>query len=383
MKFSINSKDFRCYVERLSKVCGNSCLSGLQGLIELESDAEAGLLMLKAGLEPTAAKIVVSEKEVKSLSVEESGILATKYDAISSFFNIPGGITVSTKDRKLEAKGEKRCMKVLFGDAFYKQMNFGDEVCITVDKKEIIESLKRAAIAVDKACTRVQFSGINIDSTKGKIYSCNGSMAIMKDMDWKVDKGIDCVIPEFVVEEFSKLAANNKKEDVRIKSLENHLLFIGEDFTYVVRKVDCGKSLDVEALFNIKSCVNFEVDCKSFTGIVKEYAGNKENYNKAAKAPMCIAKANEKIVTAFSSPSCETLDILEDCVDVDGDIMVGVDAKLLKKALGVFDDGKIEIGYAKKFSPLVFNQGNYSMLLCPMRLDSVIERNLSELVKSA
>lgn len=369
MKFTINSKDFKTAVERVSVCLKNKSLFVINRAVNISANAETGIVTFSVTNFSQAVNVFVKA------NIIESGETLAEYSIFKRMLNIPGNVTIRTEGKKIIATNGKKtgecCATEWEVDPSYylvSETTIDNNEISTVDSNEIVDILCNLSKFTSTRDTKPVLCGIYIDTLKHNMVANDGYRMVVCSIDkWKIHHETNIIIPAVVSVQLKKIIGNNTK--INLYADKKYFCITADDFTFRTRLID-GEYIDyIRCLPTSSPKITNKMCIDDVIATLKEY---KELCKK--KIPMGLYFKEDKMYTSVFTKDYSTVDTIEltDYVEPTEEMVIGIYPEYLIDSLQLFKSEKLDpvCCYYTPLSAIKFIDGRYTMIVMPARLEN-------------
>ena len=212
MKFTINSKDFKTVVERVSVCLNNKSNFVNQRSVYISADLETNVVTFSATNLEQVVNIFVKA------NVSESGNALAEYSIFKRMLNIPGSVTIRTEGKKIIATNGKKTGECCVADwdvdpSYYlvSETAIDKNGISTVNKDEFVSVLENLSKFTSESDAKPANKGIYFNTFDTDIVALDGyRMAIYNIDKWIIKNDVKIIVPAVVTKQMRKKITKNK-----------------------------------------------------------------------------------------------------------------------------------------------------------------------------
>lgn len=384
MKFTINSKDFKTAVERVS-VCLNSKSNFVnQRSVYISADLETNVVTFSATNLEQVVNIFVKA------NVSESGNTLAEYSIFKRMLNISGSVTIRTEGKKIIATNGKKTGECCVADwdvdpSYYlvSETAIDKNGISTVNKDEFVSVLENLSKFTSESDAKPANKGIYFNTFDTDIVALDGyRMAIYNIDKWIIKNDVKIIVPAVVAKQMRKIITKNN-DMISLYADKKYFCVTSDDFTFKTRLIDGEYFNYHNAIPSYMPEFSNRINADDIIPICKEY---KEicSGSKYAKIPMGLYFTDDKMYTGIFSADYATVDTIElsDYVKPTQEFIIGVNPGFYMESMQLFKTEKLSpvCKYYSQLSPIVMSDGNYTILTLPVRLENTSIDKIKKLI---
>ncbi len=370
MKFTIESSELKSAVDKCAALIQKIYTAIMPECIHIKANTDNIVFSVN-----NLSEVVRVTAKAK---VVEAGETLVEYANLKMLLNVKGTLTVKTTDDKciLADNGKKKgkCNivpnmdTIVFPDTYAINIE-ADNLISTVESVELLNVLKYCKdFANTKDTDPQEQKGFLLDTVKRNIVALDGYRLLQYHIEhWKISKETSAIMPPCIADSLKKIIQKDKTS-VNIYVDKEYVYVLSENFSYRARLIQ-GEYMNYQSV--IPQTANFEaqIDTDEIMTILKEY----KELSKNDKIPMYIMFENEMMYTAIFSRNYHTVDTIESMTGENiptKEFFIGMDAPYLLDCIQLFKAEHLNPTwkFINALKPCVMTDGNYTVLLMPVRI---------------
>lgn len=375
MKFTINSKDFKSAIEKVSLCLNLKSTHILARSVHIYADSLSGKVIFSGTNFEQSVSIQVN------CFIIENGEGIVEYSTIKKLLSIPGEITITTDDIRLIASNEKKtsecCLVAIdFDKSIYSVSDLitTDNLISVFKSTDFIKTLCNVGKFVSTNEAKPESTGIYFDGFNRKMSSCDGNRLCVYDMsEWGVLSDKNFIMPG-VIPDILKKISGKACYDFKLYANDKYICICCDDF-YL--KTMCIKGIYPEYERGILSTpVKFtnQINLDEFIITLKEYKnilkGEKVKGQKVL--PVVMYFTNNKLYTSAFTSDFRTVDNVE-LVETNytDEFIIGFNPQLLIESIQLYHSENINpvFHYYSPITAIKITGGKYTLAQMPVRIN--------------
>lgn len=266
-------------------------------------------------------------------------------------------------------------------DTFLPSMDDTEECIVSLKESRLLETIVNLAVYTSDEKNSKIMKTFHFNTSNKRVEGLEGYMIGMRTLeDQDIQKENDSLmLHNKCVPVFKKILDKKSSEKVNISQDKKYVKVTGNNFTYIVRRVE-GHYFDVERMLTKDSDYSFIANRDSLLSVMKY---NCDLLNGDRK-PVVLYGENGKLYAYLKTFRYESLDTVETKDNnMDGNLYIGFDPNYLMNVFSIIDtDSPLCEGKNNK-SPLFIYGNEYSFLVLPVNINNEIEemkQNLSIII---
>ena len=333
--------------------------------------------------------------EVRSSSAYDTcpGVIGIDVDDVKIISKMNGIVSIESnmlEDRnevgKVNIKCGKKTVSVLGyqkdNDIIPDMNNIGSKI-MSVKENWLLETIVNLSLYTSYSDSNKMMQVFNFNTKKNRIEALDGHRIGMRSLENQTiyettENPFETVkIHNMCVPVFKKLMDKKSEKNVIIYQSKKNIRLDGNDFTYIIRRVD-GAYYKVDQMLKVPEEFRFIPDRENILDAMK-YDAELAKMDCVNKKPVVFHSANGKLYSYIHTEKYEAFDELETFENNMSDsLYIGFNSRYLADVFSIVDSDKpVCFGYNAKY-PLVINGNEYSFLLLPVNIGSDYNKEFSE-----
>lgn len=376
MKFTMNAKDLKVMMEKgMAAINKKATLSTLTRLY-FQIDENGILKVWGTDMEHWA------EVRTDSAYLTSPGVLGISIDDIKVISKMSGEISIEDVSTEKEMKINIRCGKKNVTipryentDIFLPSMDDTEEKIFTVKENWLLDTVVNLNTYTSDAISNKMFQVFNFNAKSKRVEALEGHRIGMRTLENQTihtvaENPFDMVkLYNICVPVFKKIMDKKSENEVIISQDKKYIKVEGNDFTYIVRRID-GEYFKVDQMLNIAEDFRFSPDRESILEAMK-YDADLAKANNADRKPVVLHSENGNLYSYISTVKYEAFDELETKeIQMKDSLYIAFNPQFLADAFSIVDsDNPVCIGTNAK-SPMLITGNEYSFLVLPVNITS-------------
>ena len=376
MKFTMNAKELKTMMEKgMAAIDKKASLSSLTRLY-FEVDGNGIVKVLGTNIEHYA------EVRTDSAYQTSPGILGISTDDIKVISKMSGEISIEDVSTEKEMKINIRCGKKNVTipryentDIFLPSMDDTEEKIFTVKENWLLDTIVNLNTYTSDAIGNKMFQVFNFNAKSKRVEALEGHRIGMRTLENQTihtvaENPFDMVkLYNICVPVFKKIMDKKSENEVVISQDKKYIKVEGNDFTYIVRRID-GEYFKVDQMLDIAEDFRFTPDRESILEAMK-YDADLAKADNADKKPVVLHSENGNLYSYINTVKYEAFDELETKeIQMKDGLYIAFNPQFLADAFSIVDsDNPVCIGNNAK-APMLITGNEYSFLVLPVNITS-------------
>ena len=376
MKFTMNAKELKTMMEKgMAAIDKKASLSSLTRLY-FEVDGNGIVKVLGTNIEHYA------EVRTDSAYQTSPGVLGISIDDIKVISKMSGEISIEDVSTEKEMKINIRCGKKNVTipryentDIFLPSMDDTEEKIFTVKENWLLDTVVNLNTYTSDAIGNKMFQVFNFNAKSKRVEALEGHRIGMRTLENQTihtvaENPFDMVkLYNICVPVFKKIMDKKSENEVVISQDKKYIKVEGNDFTYIVRRID-GEYFKVDQMLNIAEDFRFTPDRESILEAMK-YDADLAKADNADRKPVVLHGEKGKLYSYINTVKYEAFDELETKeIQMKDNLYIAFNPQFLADAFSIVDsDNPVCIGTNAK-SPMLITGNEYSFLVLPVNITS-------------
>lgn len=372
----MNAKDLKVMMEKgMAAINKKATLSTLTRLY-FQIDENGILKVWGTDMEHWA------EVRTDSAYLTSPGVLGISIDDIKVISKMSGEISIEDVSTEKEMKINIRCGKKNVTipryentDIFLPSMDDTEEKIFTVKENWLLDTVVNLNTYTSDAISNKMFQVFNFNAKSKRVEALEGHRIGMRTLENQTihtvaENPFDMVkLYNICVPVFKKIMDKKSENEVIISQDKKYIKVEGNDFTYIVRRID-GEYFKVDQMLNIAEDFRFSPDRESILEAMK-YDADLAKANNADRKPVVLHSENGNLYSYISTVKYEAFDELETKeIQMKDSLYIAFNPQFLADAFSIVDsDNPVCIGTNAK-SPMLITGNEYSFLVLPVNITS-------------
>lgn len=376
MKFTMNAKELKTMMEKgMAAIDKKASLSSLTRLY-FEVDGNGIVKVLGTNIEHYA------EVRTDSAYQTSPGVLGISIDDIKIISKMSGEISIEDVSTENEMKINIRCGKKNVTipryentDIFLPSMDDTEEKIFTVKENWLLDTVVNLNTYTSDAIGNKMFQVFNFNAKSKRVEALEGHRIGMRTLENQTihkvaENPFDMVkLYNICVPVFKKIMDKKSEKEVVISQDKKYIKVEGNDFTYIVRRID-GEYFKVDQMLNIAEDFRFTPDRESILEAMK-YDADLAKADNADRKPVVLHSENGNLYSYINTVKYEAFDELETKeIQMKDGLYIAFNPQFLADAFSIVDsDNPVCIGNNAK-APMLITGNEYSFLVLPVNITS-------------
>lgn len=377
MKFTMNAKELKELMERGMAAINKKAVLSLLTRLYFQVDKNGTIKLWGTDMEHWA--------EVRSDSAYQTspGIVGIDIEDIKIISKMAGEITLedvtteSMEVGKINIKCGKKMVTIpryANTDIFLPTMDETEKKIISVKENWLLETITNLVLFTDDNFYNKMMSVFNFNTKAKRIEALEGHKIGMRTLEnqtiyERTENPFETVkLHNMCVPVFKKLMDKKSEKEVIIYQDNKYIRIEGNDFTYVIRRID-GEYYNVDKILSIPEDYRFIPDKEEILEAMTYDADliKTSKVDGKDKKPVVLHSENGKLYSYIHVSKYEAFDEIEtEQNNMNENFYVGFDPKYLTEIFNVVDSEKpVCIGGNAK-SPMIITGNEYSFLVLPV-----------------
>ncbi len=376
MKFTMNAKELKTMMEKgMAAIDKKASLSSLTRLY-FEVDGNGIVKVLGTNIEHYA------EVRTDSAYQTSPGVLGISIDDIKIISKMSGEISIEDISTENEMKINIRCGKKNVTipryentDIFLPSMDDTEEKIFTVKENWLLDTVVNLNTYTSDAISNKMFQVFNFNAKSKRVEALEGHRIGMRTLENQTIHAIaentfnTVKLHNKCVPVFKKIMDKKSENEVIISQDKKYIKVEGNDFTYIVRRID-GEYFKVDQMLNIAEDFRFTPDRESILEAMK-YDADLAKADNADRKPVVLHSENGNLYSYINTVKYEAFDELETKeIQMKDGLYIAFNPQFLADAFSIVDsDNPVCIGTNAK-APMLITGNEYSFLVLPVNITS-------------
>lgn len=377
MKFTMNAKELKELMERGMAAINKKAVLSLLTRLYFQVDKNGTIKLWGTDMEHWA--------EVRSDSAYQTspGIVGIDIEDIKIISKMAGEITLedvtteSMEVGKINIKCGKKMVTIpryANTDIFLPTMDETEKKIISVKENWLLETITNLVLFTDDNFYNKMMSVFNFNTKAKRIEALEGHKIGMRTLEnqtiyERTENPFETVkLHNMCVPVFKKLMDKKSEKEVIIYQDNKYIRIEGNDFTYVIRRID-GEYYNVDKILSIPEDYRFIPDKEEILEAMTYDADliKTSKVDGKDKKPVVLHSENGKLYSYIHVSKYEAFDEIEtEQNNMNENFYVGFDPKYLTEIFNVVDSEKpVCIGGNAK-SPMIITGNEYRFLVLPV-----------------
>ena len=372
----MNAKELKTMMEKgMAAIDKKASLSSLTRLY-FEVDGNGIVKVLGTNIEHYA------EVRTDSAYQTSPGVLGISIDDIKIISKMSGEISIEDISTENEMKINIRCGKKNVTipryentDIFLPSMDDTEEKIFTVKENWLLDTIVNLNTYTSDAIGNKMFQVFNFNAKSKRVEALEGHRIGMRTLENQTihtvsEYPFDMVkLNNICVPVFKKIMDKKSEKEVVISQDKKYIKVEGNDFTYIVRRID-GEYFKVDQMLNIAEDFRFTPDRESILEAMK-YDADLAKADNADRKPVVLHSENGNLYSYINTVKYEAFDELETKeIQMKDGLYIAFNPQFLADAFSIVDsDNPVCIGNNAK-APMLITGNEYSFLVLPVNITS-------------
>ena len=310
------------------------------------------------------------------------GVLGIDVDDIKIISKMSGEISIEDISTENEMKINIRCGKKNVTipryentDIFLPSMDDTEEKIFTVKENWLRDTVVNLNTYTSDAISNKMFQVFNFNAKSKRVEALEGHRIGMRTLENQTihtvaENPFDMVkLYNICVPVFKKIMDKKSENEVIISQDKKYIKVEGNDFTYIVRRID-GEYFKVDQMLNIAEDFRFTPDRESILEAMK-YDADLAKADNADRKPVVLHSENGYLYSYINTVKYEAFDELETKeIQMKDGLYIAFNPQFLADAFSIVDsDNPVCIGNNAK-APMIITGNEYSFLVLPINITS-------------
>ena len=310
------------------------------------------------------------------------GVLGISIDDIKIISKMSGEISIEDISTENEMKINIRCGKKNVTipryentDIFLPSMDDTEEKIFTVKENWLLDTVVNLNTYTSDAISNKMFQVFNFNAKPKRVEALEGHRIGMRTLENQTihkvaENPFDMVkLYNICVPVFKKIMDKKSENEVIISQDKKYIKVEGNDFTYIVRRID-GEYFKVDQMLNIAEDFRFTPDRESILEAMK-YDADLAKADNADRKPVVLHSENGNLYSYINTVKYEAFDELETKeIQMKDSLYIAFNPQFLADAFSIVDsDNPVCIGNNAK-APMLITGNEYSFLVLPVNITS-------------
>lgn len=376
MKFTMNAKDLKTMMDKgMAAINKKATLSTLTRLY-FQIDENGILKVWGTDMDHWA------EVRTDNAYDTQPGVLGISIDDIKIISKMSGEISIEDISTENEMKiniccGKKNVTIPRYEntDIFLPSMDDTEEKIFTVKENWLLDTVVNLNTYTSDAISNKMFQVFNFNAKSKRVEALEGHRIGMRTLENQTihtvaENPFDMVkLYNICVPVFKKIMDKKSENEVIISQDKKYIKVEGNDFTYIVRRID-GEYFKVDQMLNIAEDFRFTPDRESILEAMK-YDADLAKADNADRKPVVLHSENGNLYSYINTVKYEAFDELETKeIQMKDGLYIAFNPQFLADAFSIVDsDNPVCIGNNAK-APMLITGNEYSFLVLPVNITS-------------
>lgn len=376
MKFTMNAKELKTMMEKGVAAINKKATLPLLTRLYFEVDENGIVKILGTDMEHYA------EVRTDSAYQTSPGVLGISIDDIKIISKMNGEISIEDVSTENEMKINIRCGKKNVTipryentDIFLPSMDDTEEKILTAKENWLLDTVVNLNTYTSDAISNKMLQVFNFNTKSKRVEALDGYRIGMRTLENQTIHAIaknpfnTVKLHNKCIPVFKKIMDKKSEKEVVISQDKKYIKVEGNDFTYIVRRID-GEYFKVDQMLNIAEDFRFTPDRESILEAMK-YDADLAKADNASKKTIVLHSENGNLYSYINTINYEAFDELETKeVKMKDGLYIAFNPQFLADAFSIVDsDNPVCIGNNAK-SPMLITGNEYSFLVLPVNITS-------------
>lgn len=372
LKFTMNAKELKSMIDKgvaaINKKASLPALTKLYFQVETDGTVKT----LGTDLEHYAE---ISSKNAWNTS---PGVLGIDVEDLKIITKMNGNVTLddigTETENKLNVICGNKCVTIPKYDnidTFLPSMDNTEECVLNVKESWLFETITNLVVYTSDTDSNKIMQTFNFNTSNKRVEALEGhmiGMRVLQDKDIKKEND-SLMLHNKCVSVFKRMLDKKSSEIVALSQDKKYIKVSGNNFTYIVRRVD-GQYFNVEGMLTKDSEYSLAVNKDDFLAVMK--------YNcdllHGDRKPVVLHSENGTLYAYLKTYKYETLDTIEvKNNNMEEEFYIGFNPSYLVDVFSIVDtDYPVCEGKSNK-SPLFVYGNEYSFLILPVNIGNEVE----------
>ncbi len=367
LKFTMNEKELKTMIDKGTAAINKK--ASLPALTRLYFQVEVD------GTVKTLGTDYEHYAEIRSNNAWNTspGVFGIDVDDLKIITKMNDDVTLEDISTESEYKISVKCGKKVVTipkyeniDIFLPSMDDTEEHILTMNESWLLETVTNLFTYTSDNEANKMMQVYNFNTNHKRVESLDGHRIGMRTLEnQKVEKeNASVLLHRKCMPVFKKIM--NKKSDAKVKMYQDkkYIRIEGNDFTYIVRKID-GEYFKVNQMLTDDADYSFIVDAEKMLSVMKYDC----DLVKDLKKPVVLHSEDGKLYTYLKTIKYEAFDNVEtDKNAMDNDLYIGFNPHYLADAFSMIDTNRPVCRGKNNKSPLFIDGNEYSFLVLPVNI---------------
>lgn len=298
-----------------------------------------------------------------NLECEDDDTFIIPVKAFDLINSLPDGeVEIAGTDKEVVIKAKKIRNKyaTISPDQFPVQVEDKEEgKSFKIDSEKFLQSVKRVAFAIAVSNTNAMMNTMCLRAKDGKLHyiTLDGHMIAWDKVDYEGD--YELLIPKNTVDRLLSIGLTG---EMTITSTSTSAIFRTEGCE-INSRIVTGEFFQVEKMIGMDMPITTAVDRRDMLDALNRarMCSNAEN------VPVVLDFKGGEVTVSLAVSTADYSETVELAKDVQEDIRIGFNPRLLIDSLKSFDDDTVDLNMANKKSPLLMTcESEYKALVLPV-----------------
>ena len=381
MKFTMNAKELKTMMEKgIAAIDKKSALASLTRLY-LQVEADGTVKALGTDIEHYA--------EIRSNNAwnTSAGVLGIDTEDMKVVSKMNGDITLEDVSTETENKINVKCGKKVVTipkyentDTFLPTMDDTEAHILTMKESWLLETITNLYTYTSDIDSNKMMQVFNFNTTHKRVEALDGHRIGMRTLEnqrieAEIENPFDSVkLHRKCMPVFKKIMDKKSDAEVKVYQDKKYIRVEGEDFTYIIRRID-GEYFKVAGMLTDASDYVFTADRENMLSVMK--------YNvdmvKGELKPVVFHSEDGRLYSYMVTSRYETFDELETSNNtMENNLYIGFNPHFLADAFSIIDTDKPLCRGKNNKSPMFIDGNEYSFVVLPV---NIMNSNVEEKIR--
>lgn len=372
LKFTMNAKELKTMMDKGVTAINKKAAIPTLTKLYFQVEADGTVKILGTDMEHYA------EVRTDNAWNTNPGVLGIDVDDIKVLTKMSGDITLEDVSTEKECKINIQCgkknvtiPKYMNIDIFLPSMDNTEEKIFTVKENWLLETIVN--LSVYTSDSNKLFEVFNFNAVSKRIEALDGHRIGMRTLENQTIHVVDdnpfntVKIHNKCVTVFKKIMDKKSKEDVIISQDKKYIKVEGNDFTYMIRRIE-GEYFKVDQLLKFSEEYRFIANRKNILEVMK-YNAELAKLDNADRKPVVLHSENGNLYSYIRTAKYEAFEELETMeINMDAKLYIGFNSQFLADVFNIVDsENAVCIGTNAK-APMIITGNEYSFLVLPVNI---------------
>lgn len=391
MKFTMDAKELKGMMEKVMTTINKKAPVPSLTKLYFEVDVNGNLKITGTDLEHYVEVITYNTFDTSA------GVLGIDIDDIKVLTKMTGFITfedISTgTEMKINVKCGKKTVSIpRYGntDIFLPSMDSTEKQILSLKESWLLESVINLEAFTEESKANKMLNVFNFNTKDKRIEALDGTTIGMRKITEgmilaETENPFDTIkIHKMCVPVFKKILDKKSDKEVIISQDKKYIKVKGDDFTYVIRRVD-GEYYKTQQMLKFNEEYKITLDRESSLDVMKYDAELSKVGKYEKQKPVILYNKNGKLYSYIETCKYEAFDELDvNENNMKEDFFIGFNPNFLTKIFSIVDTDKVECVGTNSKAPMIVNGNEYSFLVLPVNLTGLdLEKKIMRYVNKA